>query len=83
MHASLAELSSIKVGGSAYVIVSPDNIEKMVAILNFLVKRSIRFRVVGNMTNTMSLDREYPGVIIRTNKMAKKSWAENECTAEK
>ena len=81
-HVSLAELSSIKAGGSASVVASPDNIEKMVAILTFLMEQSIKFKVVGNMTNIMSLEGEYPGVVIRTDKINRKTWAENKCSAE-
>ena len=63
--------SSIKCGGRAALVAIPDDLKKMQLLLEHLADSKIQYRVLGNITNTLVREGEYPGVVIRTNKLNK------------
>ena len=65
----MAEYTSVRIGGIATVIAFPDTQDKLTDLLRFLHNHSIRYTVVGHMTNVLPCDEEYRGVIIITRKL--------------
>jgi len=67
----LSKFSAIRIGGNARLIALPDSADKYVAILRFLGKSKIDYRVLGRMSNVLPSDDEYEGVIIKTDRLRK------------
>ncbi len=66
----LATISPIKIGGDAAFVVFADSEHKLVALVDFLVKLKIRYKILGRMSNVLPLDEKYDGVVIRTDRLA-------------
>ena len=61
---SLANHTTYKVGGTAKVFVYPKSREKLILLLKTLKSKNIKYKILGNGSNTLFSDKEYDGVII-------------------
>ena len=73
----LSSISSMRVGGKAKYLVKPDDDEKFIRVLDFLVQKNLKYIVVGGMTNTLPSDEFYNGAVISTANLRCYSIAEN------
>lgn len=79
---NLKELSSIKIGPKADIIVEPESIEGLTAIIAYLRRAGYNYKVIGGLTNTLFACRRYSGVIISTSSIRALSCEGNEIYAE-
>lgn len=64
-NVSLAKHTTYRVGGNAKVLVYPKNREKLILLLKELRNLNIKYKILGNGSNTLFSDKEYNGVIIK------------------
>ena len=64
--------TSLRIGGTADVFCSPNNIEDLKKVVSISKEYNIPFRVIGNGTNLLILDRGIRGLVINLNKGFKK-----------
>ena len=81
-NVSFAKNTTYKSGGYAKLFVFPKDHEKLILILKKLRKDKIKFKVLGNGSNTLFSDKEYDGVIIRLDEFNKVTFFKNYVTAE-
>ncbi len=65
----LAEISPIKIGGSAKIIIFPKDKCELCETLAFLGANKIAYIILGNMSNVLPRDDEYFTVIVKTDKL--------------
>ena len=65
----LAEYSTIRIGGSADIVIYPDNVDKLISTVDFLWKEKIDYRVLGRMSNILLPDENIRQIIIKTDKV--------------
>ena len=78
----LAKHTTYKVGGNAKLFVYPKNREKLVLLLKELKNKKIKYKILGNGSNTLFSDREYDGVIIKLDSFDKITYFRNLVKAE-
>lgn len=64
-NVSLKNYTTYKVGGNAKVMVYPKDIKKLTLLLKYLKKNDIKYKVLGNGSNTLFSSKEFDGVIIK------------------
>ena len=64
-NASLKRFTSYKVGGVARCVVYPKNTKKLIELLKLCNNRKVKYKILGNGTNTLFSDKEYDGIIIK------------------
>lgn len=79
---SLAKHTTYKVGGPARIFVYPKNREKLILLLKELKKNNIKYKFLGNGSNTLFSDKEYNGVIIKLDSFNKVTFFKNLVKAE-
>lgn len=79
-YKSIGTISPMKIDSAVRFFVSPENEEKLIALIEYLKKREIPFKVVGRMSNILFKTALYDGVIIQTTKINTKYIAENKIT---
>lgn len=80
-NVSLTTLTSFKIGGTAKVVVEPNNLEQIIKVMDILNTYKAKYMVVGNGTNL--LVEEYDGVIVKlANNFSKVSITSNVIIAE-
>lgn len=62
---SLAKHTTYKVGGKAKLFIYPKNKEKLILLLKELRNKNIKYKILGNGSNTLFSDKDYDGVIIK------------------
>lgn len=62
----ISDISSIKIGGVADMIVYPKSEEELILTVDFLVFNSVSYKVIGKMTNILASDDGFKGVLIST-----------------
>lgn len=62
---SMKEHTTLRIGGPARYFVLVDSEEKLIALLNYLDKKSYPYYIVGNGSNLLVSDNGYDGVIIK------------------
>lgn len=62
---SLKKFTTYKVGGEAKVIVYPKDIKKLISLLKYIKNNNIKYKILGNGSNTLFSSKEYKGVIIK------------------
>lgn len=65
----MKNLSSVRIGGKAEVVVFPDTDEKMVSVLDFLEENKIDYKIIGRITNVLMPDGIINKVLIKTDKL--------------
>ncbi len=61
---SMAKHTTYRVGGNAKLFVYPKDKEKLILLLKELRNKNIKYKILGNGSNTLFSDEEYDGVII-------------------
>ncbi len=64
-NVSLINYTTYKAGGVARFIVSPKNLKKLILLLKYIKKENIKYRILGNGSNTLFSDNIYNGVLIK------------------
>ena len=64
-NASMKRFTSYKVGGVARCVVYPKNTKKLIELLRLCNNRKVKYKVLGNGTNTLFSDKEFDGIIIK------------------
>ena len=70
-NVSLAEHSTIKVGGYAEYIAFPKSESALCALVDYLNDENIKYRVIGNGSNLIFSDDGFRGVVIATKELKK------------
>jgi UDP-N-acetylmuramate dehydrogenase len=79
---SLAKHTTYRVGGNAKVFVYPKNVEKLILLLKKLRKDNIKYKILGNGSNTLFSDKEYDGVIINLDSFDRVTYFRSSVRAE-
>ncbi len=64
-NASLKNFTSYRVGGKASCIVYPKNTKKLIELLRLCNNHHVKYKVLGNGSNTLFSDDDYEGIIIK------------------
>lgn len=62
---NLSKHTTYRVGGPAKVLVYPKNRAKLILLLKELKSKKIKYKILGNGSNTLFSDMEFDGVIIK------------------
>ena len=65
---SLKEHTTYKVGGIAKCFVYPKDVKSLIKVLKYIKSNGIKFKVLGNGSNTLFSDDIYDGIIIKLDK---------------
>ncbi len=68
-HATLKNLNTYHIGGTAKYLISPNSINDLQNTLKVLKENNIKYFILGNGSNIILNDREYDGAVIRLNKL--------------
>jgi UDP-N-acetylmuramate dehydrogenase len=60
--------TTYKVGGKASCFVYPQDIKKLIKLLKYINKNNLKYKILGNGSNTLFSDKKYDGVIIKLDK---------------
>ncbi len=63
----LKEHTTYKVGGIASCFIYPTNVKNLIKLLKYIRQNNIKYKILGNGSNTLFSDKEYRGVIIKLN----------------
>ncbi len=66
-NVSLKKYTTYKAGGTAKVIVSPKNIDKLLELLKLLKDNNVEYKILGNGSNLIFNDCVYEPVLIKLN----------------
>ena len=80
-NVSLANHTTYKVGGNAKLFVYPKDRDKLVMLLRLLKSENIKYKILGNGSNTLFSDKEYDGVIIKLDGFDKITYFRDTVTA--
>ena len=75
-YKSLEDMSNIRIGCRARLVVYPKNEKNFIDVIDFLCECSLGFVVLGNMSNVLFRTPIYNGVIIKTTKYRTKNAAD-------
>lgn len=68
-HATLKNLNTYRIGGTARMLVSPNSITDLINVLKVLKENNIKYFILGNGSNVILNNREYNGAVIKLNKL--------------
>jgi len=60
--------TTYKVGGNAKCFIYPQDTKKLIKLLKYIKKNSLKYKILGNGSNTLFSDKEYDGIIIKLDK---------------
>lgn len=80
-HYPLAGCSTFRIGGAAALAVFPRSREQLLRTLVLISDRGCAYRVIGNGSNMLFPDGEYPGAVVFTGEYRELTCTENEITA--
>jgi len=63
--------TSFKVGGPVDILITPNNIEEVVKIINICMSDQVPYFIIGNGTNLLVMDGGIRGVVIKLSKLNK------------
>ena len=66
---NISKYTTYKVGGIAKVLVYPKNIKKLISLIKFIDKEKIKYKILGNGSNTLFSSKTYDGVIIKLDEL--------------
>lgn len=78
----LSDLTTIKIGGPAEILIEPYNKETLIKSVKLLLKYNLEYTVIGNGSNLLAGDKGYSGVLIRLKNLKKTSFLENDIYVE-
>lgn len=64
----LKDHTTYKVGGIASCFVYPENSKQLIKLLKYAKSKDIKYKVLGNGSNTLFSDEKYEGIIIKLDK---------------
>ena len=64
-NVSMKKYTTYRVGGNARLMIYPKNVDKLIELIRMCKFRNIKFKVLGNGSNTLFSDNDYDGVIIK------------------
>ncbi len=67
--ASLKQYTTYRVGGIAKAIVSPKDVNALVALLRLLKSKKIMYKIIGNGSNLLFSDKPYDGILIKLDRL--------------
>lgn len=68
-HATLKNLNTYHIGGTAKLLISPNSINDLISALKILKENNIKIFILGNGSNIVLNSREFDGAVIRLNKL--------------
>lgn len=81
-NVDIATLTTYRTGGIAKIVVHPLNEKKLLLLLKTLKKEKIKFKVLGNGSNTLFSDDFYDGVIIKLDSLSEIKFTRNKVFVE-
>lgn len=81
-NVDIATLTTYRTGGIAKIVVHPLNEKKLLLLLRTLKKEKIKFKVLGNGSNTLFSDDFYDGVIIKLDSLNEVKFTRNKVFVE-
>ena len=66
---SLKDYTTYKVGGIAKCFIYPKDVKSLIKVLKYIKQNNIKFKVLGNGSNTLFSDNVYDGIIIKLDKL--------------
>lgn len=81
-NVNLSKHTTYRVGGIAKLFVYPKSREKLIILLRELKDKKIKYKVLGNGSNTLFSDKEYDGVIIKLDALNRVRYFRNIVKAE-
>ena len=76
-NADTSMLTSMRCGGNAAALAEPCTAEELITLVRLLRSEKIKFRVIGAMTNTLPYGGFYDGVLIRTLRINRLEFTDN------
>lgn len=68
-NVSFKTLTTYKTGGTAKIVIYPNNIDSLKEVLIYLKNNNIKHKVFGNGSNILASDKIYEGAIIKLNNL--------------
>lgn len=68
-NVSLAEYTTYKVGGIATCFIYPKDVKALIKVLKYIKANNLKFKILGNGSNTLFSDKKYEGFIIKLDKL--------------
>ena len=81
-NVSFKNLTTYKTGGTARLVVYPDDVSLLKELLLYIKKNNISFKVFGNGSNILASDKNYDGVIIKLNHLNKLNFLDGKIEVE-
>lgn len=79
---SLKTLTTYKAGGTAKLVVYPNNLDKLILLIKLIKEYDINYIIIGKGSNTLFSDKEYIGVIIKLDNLNKIEFNQNKVYVE-
>lgn len=68
LNVPLSLHTTYKVGGKAKCFIYPEDTKKLIKLLKYIKKNNIKYKILGNGSNTLFSDRPFDGIIIKLDK---------------
>ncbi len=68
-HATLKNLNTYHIGGTAEYLITPNSIKDLISILKILKDNNIKYFILGNGSNIVLNSREFKGAVIHLSKL--------------
>lgn len=69
LNPKMSDYTTYKVGGEAIALVSPNSVDNLIKLLNYLKGNKIKYMVIGNGSNLIFSDEKYDGIIIKLDEL--------------
>ncbi len=70
-NVSLKKKTSYKAGGTARIIVTPKNIDKLIELLRYIKENNLEYKILGNGSNLIFSDGVYEPILIKLDELKK------------
>ena len=68
---NLKNYTTYKAGGTGRVLVIPDNVSKLVILMNYIKQNNLKYKILGNGSNLLFSDKLYDMVFIKLDNLKK------------
>ncbi len=68
---NLKNYTTYKAGGTGRVLVIPDNVSKLVVLMNYIKQNNLKYKILGNGSNLLFSDKLYDMVFIKLDNLKK------------
>lgn len=76
-NANLGEYTSYRVGGKAEIIIYPSNTKKLIELLKYIKNNNIKYKILGNGSNTLFSSKKFNGIIIKLDNFNRLDFIDN------